>query len=86
MKKSNFLKFLKFQHNSSCFELLQSILEPVVQKLVNVNKQRNVKKNCLFTFFEDKSRFFSLSAQTLSNEAKMGKIHREMPKIVNCDM
>ena len=86
MKKSNFLKFLKFQHNSSCFELLQSILEPVVQKLVNVNKQRNVNKIYLFTFFEDKSRIFSLSAQTLSNEAKMGKIHREMPKLVNSDM
>ena len=82
---------MKFQHNSSCFELLQSILEPVVQKLVNVNKQRhvnkiNINKIYLFTFFEDKSRIFSLSAQTLSNVAKMGKIHREMPKIVNCDM
>ena len=83
MKKS---KFLKFQHNSICFELLQSILEPIVQKLVNVNKQRNVNKIYLFTFFEDKRRIFSLSAQTLSNEAKMGKIHREMPKLVNCDM
>ena len=81
---------MRSQHNSSCFELLQAILDQVVQKF-NVNKQQNVNKIninkiYLFTFFEDKSRIFSLSAQTLSNEAKMGKIHREMPKLVNSDM
>ncbi len=88
MKNSFFLKILKFQHNFCCFELLWFILDPVVQKLVIVNKQQNInvnKKFCLH-FLKIKVGFFSLSAQTLSKEAKMGEMHREMPKLANCDM
>ena len=43
------------------------------------------KKFCLH-FLKIKVGFFSLSAQTLSKEAKMGEMHREMPKLANCDM
>ena len=41
MKNSNFLKFLKFQHKSGQFELLRSILDPVVQKLVTYSSVPN---------------------------------------------
>ena len=80
---------MKIQQTFSHLELLLSILDPVVvQKLLNVNKQQNtnVNKINMFTVFEGESRIFSFSAQTLSKEAKMGEIHREMPKLANCGM
>ena len=79
MKKSNFFKFLKFQHKYGWFELLRSILDPVVQKLANVNKQQNINVNkiCLFTFFEDKSRIIIIVCQNpiqrSQNRGNIGK-------------